>query len=121
MCNYLSLNACQFIMILGVIKSILLLFCVFDCVCNQCRVREAELEKQFQLDLANTEADHLQKTEHMLVEFNRAQQLLKDKIVKQQNMYVWLALLLLDSVVVVDEFHVRIWSSVAAFIETYTI
>jgi len=55
-----------------------------------CRAREAELEKQFQSDFANVEADHLQKTQDMLTEFNRAQQILKDKIVKQQKMYVFL-------------------------------
>ena len=54
----------------------------------RCRAREAELEKQFQSDLACTEADYLRKTQDMLSEFNRAQQLLKDKITKQQNMYV---------------------------------
>jgi len=55
-----------------------------------CRAREAELEKQFQSDFANIEADHLRKTQDMLTEFNRAQQILKDKIVKQQKMYVFL-------------------------------
>jgi len=40
--------------------------------------------------LANAEADYLQKTQEMVKEFGRAQQLLKDKIVKQQNMYVYL-------------------------------
>jgi len=55
-----------------------------------CRAREAELEKQFQSDFANVAADHLRKTQDMLTEFNHAQQILKDKIVKQQKMYVFL-------------------------------
>jgi len=59
-------------------------------VCVHCRAREAELERQFQSDLAGAEADYLQKTQDMLTEFGHAQQLLKDKIVKQQNMYVCL-------------------------------
>jgi len=58
------------------------------CVCAHCRAREAELEKRFQSDLASAEADYLQKTQDMLTEFGRAQQILKDKIVQQQNMYV---------------------------------
>jgi len=59
-------------------------------VCVHFRAREAELQRQFQSDLANAEADYLQKTQDMVKEFGRAQQLLKDKIVKQQNMYVHL-------------------------------
>ena len=58
------------------------------CVYVHCRAREAELEKQFQTDLATAEADYLQKMQDMLSEFSRAQQILKDKIIKQQNMYV---------------------------------
>jgi len=61
-----------------------------DLCCVHCRAREAELQRQFQSDLANAEADYLQKTQEMVKEFGRAQQLLKDKIVKQQNMYVYL-------------------------------
>ena len=60
------------------------------CVCVHCRAREAELQRQFQSDLADAEADHLQKTQDMVSEFRRAKQLLKDKIVKQQNMCVYL-------------------------------
>jgi len=40
--------------------------------------------------LATAEADHLQKMQDMLSEFSRAQQILKDKIVKQQNMCVYM-------------------------------
>ena len=53
-----------------------------------CRAREAELERRFQLDMASAEAEHSQKSHEMLSEFGRAQQLLNDKIAKQQNMYV---------------------------------
>ena len=63
---------------------------LLSCVFIYCRAREAELEKQFQSDLSDSEADHLRKTQDMLTEFNFAQQLLKDKIVKLQNMYVFL-------------------------------
>jgi chromosome segregation ATPase len=50
------------------------------------RARETELEHKFQSDLANAEADYLQKTQDILTEFGRAQQLLKDKIVQLQHM-----------------------------------
>jgi len=65
-------------------------------VCIHCRAREAELEKQFQLDLANSKAEHLRKTQDMLTEFSHAQQILKDKILKQQKMYVFLLLALIS-------------------------
>ena len=54
------------------------------------RAREAELERQLQSEMASAEAGYSQKTQDMLTEFGRAQQLLKDKILKQQNMYVCL-------------------------------
>jgi len=38
--------------------------------------------------MASAEAEHSQKSHEMLSEFGRAQQLLNDKIAKQQNMYV---------------------------------
>jgi hypothetical protein len=53
-----------------------------------CRQREAELEKQRQSDLAVVETDYMQKMQDMVSEFGRAQQILKDKIIQLQNMYV---------------------------------
>jgi len=41
-----------------------------------------------QSEVANIEADNLQKTQEMLVEFSQAQQILKDKIRQLQNMLV---------------------------------
>jgi hypothetical protein len=49
-------------------------------------MREAELERQKQTEIANLVADNYQKTQEMLGEFNEAQQLLKDKIRQLQNM-----------------------------------
>jgi len=51
-----------------------------------CRAREAELGQQFQSDLADAEAEHSRRSQDMLSEFGRAQQILNDKIAKQQNM-----------------------------------
>ena len=51
-----------------------------------CRSREAELERLRQTEVANIEADNLQKTQEMLAEFSHAQQILKDKIRQLQNM-----------------------------------
>ena len=50
------------------------------------RAREAELERQKQVEIADIEADNLQKMQQMLSEFSQAQQLLKDKIRQLQNM-----------------------------------
>jgi len=68
----------------------IIVFCILHCnvsLCVDYRAREAELRLQFQSDLASSEADYLQKTQDTLAEFSRAQQILKDKIFKQQKMY----------------------------------
>ncbi|KAL5022301.1 hypothetical protein ScPMuIL_001456 [Solemya velum] len=46
----------------------------------QIRQREEQLERSHETDLDNLKADHLRETQHLVTQFNQAQEMLKDKI-----------------------------------------
>ena len=55
-----------------------------------CRSREEQLAQQHQEEIGALKSDHLHESQQMLTEFNKAQELLKDKISTLQIMWVYI-------------------------------